>query len=152
MPFSFTLPIGVPSSLKMKWKHLGKSCEASTLYYIKVYLVPPTGDTSMLQEDIAKLSLTKKVYLDVLQHEECIKEHNALVINEQIMKCMCFFQGFVDIKAKLNKKYYYPGDTATVSIHANNSFNLLDINAIRVTIHHVFEIVLSILLKIQAKN
>ena len=129
-PITFNLPTGIPSSFRMNWKHCNKNNTSEILYYIKVYLVPPTSDIHA-DQDIAKMSLTQKIYFQVLQSEDTVRQKPACHIKGTVMKYWVAFKGFVDVIAKLDKSYYYPEDTAKISIHANNSFSLIDIQAIK---------------------
>lgn len=139
LPITFNLPLGVPSSFRLKWKNLNKDCSCDIIYYIKAYLIPPSENYD-LNTTMPGLTQTKKFYFEVLQSQECIGEQSKMVINDEIKKFGCVFQGFIDISAKLDKQYYYPDDVAKLYIHANNTFSLVDIECIRVSLKHVLEV------------
>jgi hypothetical protein len=130
-PITFNLPVGIPSSFRMNWKHLGEDNGSEIIYYIKVYLVPPSQEGNVHNQDVGKISLTKKIYFQVLQSEDGVRQKPTCQIKGTVMKCWFAFRGFVDVSAKLDKTYYYPEDTAKLYVHANNSFSLVDIQAIK---------------------
>lgn len=100
--------------------------------------MPPIKKNS--PNTLKKSLLEKKIFFEVLQNEDLFNKKNSCMINEPIKKIGCIFQGFVDVTAKLDKPYYYPDDVAQVIINANNSFSMVDIQCIRVTLNHHLEV------------
>ena len=141
IPISFTLPLGIPTSFKMDWNHMEEECSCKIIYYLKAYLVPPADKSNIENKNLAKMSYTKKLYFDVLTSDDTKNKEDRIVkINEPVKKFGLFFQGYLNVVAKLDKDYYYPDEVANLKLEINNSFTLIDISRIRVTLSHELEV------------
>lgn len=112
IPFSFLLPIDLPTSFEHEWTTESGKCFAKIRYTVKVYFL------DYYNKPITRIE--KKFYINQLPLDVATLQRDYKESTDNIKSCCCCNRGVITTKAFTEKNGYYCGEEVWMVVECEN--------------------------------